>query len=77
MLLSLVNPASSVSRMARRSGYGMGKVTVHGEFSRQWEHRYLQQLQFRKLLSLSSIHESPYQEFEAHGARNPDLLSRW
>jgi hypothetical protein len=51
----------------------MGKVAVHGEFSRQGEGRYLQQLQifahwFRKLLLLFSIHELPYPELELIGA---------
>jgi hypothetical protein len=47
----------------------MGKVIVHGEFSGQGEHRYLQQLQFfahwfRDLPPLFSICELPYVEFE-------------
>jgi hypothetical protein len=47
----------------------MGKLIVHGQSSRQWEHRYLQQLQFfahwsRDILLLFSIRELPYREFE-------------
>jgi hypothetical protein len=47
----------------------MGKVIVHGEFSKQGEHRYLQQLQFfahwfRDFLPLFSIRELPYRQFE-------------
>jgi hypothetical protein len=45
---------------AALGGCGMSKVTVHGEFSRRGEHRYLQQLQFfahcfRDLLPLFSV----------------------
>jgi hypothetical protein len=41
---------------------GMGKVIVHAEFSRQGDHRYLQQMQFfahwfRDLLPLFSLRE--------------------
>jgi hypothetical protein len=51
----------------------MGRVIVHGEFSQQREHWYLQQLQFFAhwfwdLFPLFSICELPYQESELREA---------
>jgi hypothetical protein len=65
-LLAKHHPCMMVSRSEGLHSQG---VTVHGEFSSQAEHWYLQQLQFFahwfcELPPLFSVSKLPYQEFE-------------